>query len=136
MRRRIILLIALFGSLNFSNSVVNKSTEEIHSVTATYYHAVKSQCKGNHLITADGSRIDKSKLRSKKIRWVAVSRDLISKFGYGSKIYVFSDNDQLRGEWEVHDTMNKKYKKRIDFLIHESHKPPFDKPEKLLVKKL
>ena len=111
---------------------ISKSNE----VTATYYNAVPNQCSGNHLITADGSKINKSKLKSGKIRWVAVSRDLRSKYKYGSKIYVYSSNENLRGVWEVHDTMNKRYKNRIDFLFHESKKNPIIKPEKILIKKI
>lgn len=111
---------------------ISKSNE----VTATYYNAVPSQCSGNHLITADGSKINKSKLKSGKIRWVAVSRDLRSKYKYGSKIYVYSSNENLRGVWEVHDTMNKRYKNRIDFLFHESKKNPIIKPEKILIRKI
>lgn len=108
--------------------------DELSEVTATYYNAVPDQCSGDHLVTADGSRINKSKLRSGKIRWVAVSRDLRSKYRYGSKIYVYSDNENIRGIWEVHDTMNKRYKNRIDFLFHESEKNPMIKPEKIFIR--
>ena len=35
-----------------------------HKVTATKYHPVKSQCSGNPLITADGSKINLGKLKN------------------------------------------------------------------------
>ena len=144
MNRKVIVIIILL-LVNFANIVspeVKRSSinldfiKDSKEVLATYYNAVPNQCSGNHLITADGSRINKSKLKSGKIRWVAVSRDLRSKYKYGSKIYVYSSNKNLRGVWEVHDTMSKKYKNRIDFLFHESEKNPIIKPEKILIKKI
>lgn len=98
MNRKVIVIIILL-LVNFSNIVspeVKRSSvnldfiKDSKEVLATYYNAVPNQCSGNHLITADGSRINKSKLKSGKIRWVAVSRDLRSKYKYGSKIYVYS----------------------------------------------
>lgn len=134
----VILVLLLFNYTGVSRSEihVNLDFSNFREVLATYYNAVPDQCNGNHLITADGSKINKNKLKQGKLRWVAVSRDLRSKYKYGSKIYVYSKNENLRGIWEVHDTMNKKYKNRIDFLFHETKKHPIVKPERIFIREL
>lgn len=88
---------------------------QITHVTLTYYQPVKSQCDNNPLITADGSRINLHHLKSNKIKWCAISRDLL---------YLFPKNKPKRvyiegyGIYEVHDVMNKRHRHRIDILIH------------------
>lgn len=88
-------------------------------VIATYYNPVRSQCDKDPLITADGSRINLKKLREGKLRWIAVSRDLRESYKYGDIVVIESDDHKLNGEWIVRDTMNPKFKKRIDFLTHD-----------------
>ena len=102
-------------------SVTAKSNLVGHLVTATKYHPVKNQCYGNPLITADGSKINLSELKSGKIRWIAVSRDLLKYYNYGDTVIVMTDNKKISGRWIIHDTMSSRYKRRIDFLLHPSH---------------
>lgn len=103
-------------------SVITKPAPNVktdgHKVSATKYHPVKSQCSGNPLVTADGSKINLSKLKAGKLRWVAVSRDLLRRHEYGDTILVISENKHISGKWVIHDTMNSRFRQKIDFLMH------------------
>jgi 3D (Asp-Asp-Asp) domain-containing protein len=94
-------------------SIITRAT--ITHVTLTYYQPLKSQCDDEPLITADGSRINLSHLKRGKIRWCAVSRDLL---------YLFPKNKPRRiyiegfGVFEVRDLMNKRFSHSVDILIH------------------
>ena len=83
-------------------------------VTLTYYQPVKSQCDSQPLITADGSKINLHHLRKGKIKWCAISRDLLWLFPNKPK-RVFIEGF---GIYEVRDVMNKRYNHCIDILIH------------------
>ena len=85
---------------------------------ATFYNPVQSQCDGNPLITGSGYRINLSKLKKGDIKVVAVSRDLLKIYPYGSTIYVHQPV-HLRGTYRVEDTMNSRFRKRIDFLVYD-----------------
>ena len=68
----IICIMALVASVTFS-----KEKKFITHVTLTTYNAVASQCDNTPLITADGTKIDMKKLKKGKIKYCAVSRDLL-----------------------------------------------------------
>ena len=85
-------------------------------VTITKYNPTKEQCDDDFLVTADNSKIDLKKLESGELRWIAVSRDLRQKFPYGSKVIIHSNDPEIKGVWEVHDTMNERWRNRIDLL--------------------
>lgn len=89
----------------------------ITHVTITTYNAVRSQCDRSPLITADGTKIDHNKLKSGEQKIVAISRDLLYAIPLGSVIYV-----EGYGRYEVRDTMNSRFKHRIDILQHSSKK--------------
>ena len=89
----------------------------ITHVTITTYNAVRSQCDRSPLITADGTKIDHNKLKSGEQKIVAISRDLLYAIPLGSLIYV-----EGHGYYEVRDTMNSRFKHRIDILQHSSKK--------------
>ena len=89
----------------------------ITHVTITTYNAVRSQCDRSPLITADGTKIDHRKVKSGEQRIVAISRDLLYAIPLGSVIYV-----EGYGRYEVRDTMNSRFKHRIDILQHSSKK--------------
>ena len=112
---------------------------ELSGITGTYYHAVAAQCDATPLITADNSKIDLVKLKDKKIRWVALSRDLLARWGgpfnYGDTIRVSQGSEKVNGLWVVHDSMNRRFKNRIDFLVHQSHKFP-GKSHNLVISKI
>lgn len=95
-------------------------------LTGTMYHAVKGQTDGSPLTTADNSKIDLQKLYDNELRWVALSRDLLDRWGgpfnYGDRIMVegvpmLRNGYNVNGVWEVHDTMNARYTRYIDFLM-------------------
>ncbi len=109
--------------------------EEIYSetvlakknVTVTFYNPTKKQCGNTPLITADGSRIDLDKLRQGKLRWCAVSRDLLQVYTYGDEIWIESENPKIRGYWVVRDTMASWKKNSVDLLLPVEHKTGFGK---------
>lgn len=87
-------------------------------VTATIYHADPSQTDDTPFITASNKRINKKNPGAH--RWIAVSRDLESKgFIFGAKVLVEGAGD-LDGVWTVQDRMNRRWTKRIDFLVNKS----------------
>jgi hypothetical protein len=87
-----------------------------HSVNAiaTVYHAVAGQTDDSPLITADGTKIDLDALGAAEIRYCAVSRDLLHRWGgpirYGDSVRV-TGAGQFSGFWMVRDTMNRRYGK-------------------------
>ena len=52
-------------------------------------------------------------------RWIAVSRDL-EKLGYtfGASVCIEGISREFDGDWTVQDRMNKRFTKRIDFLVN------------------
>jgi len=100
------------------NLTAHKRKKHKGRVTVTQYNPVVSQCDEDPLITADNSKIDLDKLRQGKIRWVAVSRDLLDKYNYGNTIEltVVKGNRRINGRYIVHDTMNPRFTNRVDIL--------------------
>lgn len=99
---------------------------------ATVYNAVVEQCDADPFITADGSRINKHKLEAGKLRWIALSQDLVDdnykarlhpglfkgKFKFGDTLRVESKvHTSMNGLWVVRDVMNSRYRQSMDFLI-------------------
>lgn len=96
--------------------------ENWSKVTITVYNPVIAQCDSTPLITADNSEINLAKLKQGKLKWVAVSRDLLKsgKVKYGSKVRIRCKKDpSLSGTYTVHDTMHPRWKKHIDILAHQ-----------------
>jgi hypothetical protein len=87
----------------------------------TVYNPVIGQCDKDPLVTASMAKIDMEKLRQGKLRWMALSRDLLKKHGgvisYGDTVTVFANDPDIDGQWVVVDTMNKRYSKRGDLLF-------------------
>ena len=98
---------------------------EHYDVTATMYHPVRSQTDRTPHITADGTRIDTN--NAGKYRFVALSRNLLARWGgpfeYGDYIIVEGCNGKYDGIWQVKDTMNDRFRNRIDFLQSKGAKP-------------
>ena len=89
-------------------------------VTATIYHAVPSQTDSTPLITASNKHINKENPQGH--RWIAVSRDL-EELGFTFGTYVCVENaGNMTGVWRVEDRMNKRWKRRIDFLVNKEMK--------------
>ena len=86
-----------------------------YEVEATCYQPVPSQTDGTPDQTASGAMIDLCDPLSH--RWIAVSRDLEGLgFTFGQKVLV-TGTKVYDGVWTVQDRMNKRWTKRIDFLV-------------------
>jgi len=136
MKTIIIMLMTMV--VNYSKVKIEQSPF-IQLDRATTYYCNVSQCDNDPFTTADGSVIDPIKLKNKEIRWCALSRDLIwdeyrqsihaegfrGLFEFGDTITVYSKTcPQINGKWTIHDTMNKRYTRSIDFLIHPDNNNP------------
>ena len=95
---------------------VEVESEVTYIVTATVYHAVEGQCDDSPLVTASGAKISSAE-SAYEHRYLAVSRDLLDVFPYGTMVEV-SGCGELDGRWVVADTMNRRYKGYIDLLIN------------------
>ncbi len=122
-----VVLISIYIGLAYSINASSRSRvgsptkeKEIH-VTATRYNPVAKECGKDPLVTADGSKINLKALKKKKIRWIAVSRDLLKVYKYGEMVKI-SGADELDGIYTIHDTMHKRWRKKVDILTHSSHK--------------
>ena len=111
--KRIILIVILVSLSNLTIKAPSKSI--ITHVTLNYYQPVQSQCDKEPLIISDGSKINLRHLRRGSIKWWAISRDLLYLFPKNKpkKVYI-----EGFGVYEIRDVMNKRYKHRIDILIH------------------
>lgn len=99
--------------------------ENTHYVDATVYNALKAQTNSQPNITASNKRI-KNVHKAGDLRWIAVSRDLAEKIPFGSKVEVSGitgpDADYYNGIWQVEDLMNKRFDRKIDFLVDSNVK--------------
>lgn len=116
------------SSYNKTKSSMSKSSKTEKSikkgpvthVKLTCYQPVKEQCDAMPLITSDGSKIDLKKLKHGKIKWCAISRDLLWLFPKDKPKMIHIDG---YGIYEVKDVMNKRFSHRVDILIHPSDEP-------------
>ncbi len=92
-----------------------------YKVTVTTYNPTRRQCDSTPNITADGTRINPKK--ATQYRYVALSRDLLSRWGgpfeYGDYI-VIEGTDGRDGVYQVRDTMNPRWTNRVDILTTNS----------------
>ena len=94
-----------------------------YKVTVTTYNPTREQCDNTPNITADGTTI--KPWRASDYRYVALSRDLLSRWGgpfeYGDYIVIEGTEDgKWDGIYQVRDTMNPKWVKRVDILTTNS----------------
>ena len=86
-------------------------------VTVTMYHPTTYQTDSTPDITADGTKINIWK--ASEYRYVALSRDLLARWGgpfeYGDFV-VIEGTGKHDGVYQVKDTMNPKWVKRVDIL--------------------
>lgn len=108
--------IFLLLTLMFLPSIGASAQKHITShVTVTCYQPVKSQCDSKPLVTADGSKINLRHLKSGKIKWCAISRDLLYLFPKDKPKRIWIEG---MGIYEVRDIMNKRFHHRVDILLH------------------
>ena len=88
-----------------------------YQVTVTTYNPTIHQCDDTPHITADGTHF--KTWRATEYRYVALSRDLLSRWGgpfnYGDYIVIEGAGDR-DGVYQVRDTMNPKWTNRVDIL--------------------
>jgi len=129
----------LVYTLDTSDQPTDSIPESMHDTIsldrASYYNAQAGQTDSSPFRTADGSTIDNSKVKDGSMRWVALSRELIDdsfrnrkygngvhwtgEFKFGDTIVVSSESfPNINGQWVVHDCMNSRYSKSIDFLAY------------------
>lgn len=89
--------------------------------TLTIYNPSRTQCDADPFITASNKKIDLTRLRNGSIRWMALSRDLLKRWGgalhYGDTITLQTGDLSVDGTWVIQDTMNKRFKNRGDLLF-------------------
>jgi len=87
------------------------------TVCATMYHPVAGQCDDSPDVTADQTKIPDIDSCS-HLCWVAVSQDLLwfndGPIRYGDTVYI--EAGHKTGYYVVRDAMNRRFKKKIDFL--------------------
>ena len=104
------------------NNCDNQYTNKIsYKVTVTTYNPTRSQTDSTPNELADGTKI--KPWRATDYRYVALSRDLIARWGgpfeYGDYI-VIEGTDGWDGIYQVRDTMNPKWVNRVDILTTNS----------------
>jgi len=96
---------------------LNVSKKAVYKVVATMYNAVEGQCDADPFVTACMYKIDPQKASEHK--WIAVSRDLLKinggKLVYGQKVRIVGAGKKS-GIYTIADTMNKRFKNKIDIL--------------------
>ena len=116
----------LYDEINILNAKVDNGYcdyYEIQSfdVTVTTYNPTRAQTDSTPNQTADGTIIKPWKATD--YRYVALSRDLIARWGgpfdYGDYI-VIEGAGEHSGIYQVKDTMNPKWVKRVDILTTDS----------------
>ena len=128
MLKRILVLSLFLSSLVASIYAYGKF---ITHVTLTTYNATKAQCGNNPNKTANGTIIDHKKLKQGKLKYCAISRDLLWCIPMGSIIDIDG-----HGRYEVVDTMNARFKHYVDILQHHTEKNfKKEKIKVILVKK-
>lgn len=90
-------------------------------VTLTVYNPVKSQCDGDPLTMADGTKINLDDLKKGKIKYCAVSKDLEHIFPPNTVIDI-----EGHGQYIVHDKMNPRFRHHID-ILQDVSQPNFKK---------
>ena len=85
------------------------------TVTATTYKLTvrENGPYGNNM--ASGFKVNKKSPGNDRV--IAVSRDLLKKYPFHSDVIV-KGAGKLNGKWKVEDVMNKRFTKRIDFLLN------------------
>ena len=113
---KLIILLILLIPNRLSNGFVIKNVTNIYEyVTVTTYTASTNETDSTPLITASGFKLDS--LNPAKHRIIAVSRDLKSKWKFGTRVKILNAGI-YNGVYQVLDVMNKRFKSRIDILIN------------------
>jgi 3D (Asp-Asp-Asp) domain-containing protein len=128
----LLLFAVLLGTAAAHTAALRKAnkTSSVYTVTATAYGAVTGQTDSKPFLTADNSRIPRG--YGSHTRWLALSRDLLKPWGgpfeFGDKVRVTGISPGLDGVYTVHDTMNRRYRHRLDVLAHPRERISINQP--------
>ena len=122
MLNKFIFVVGLFLCVATTNA-----QDFVTHVTLTTYNPCKSQCDDTPTITATNTKINLKKLKQGKLKYCAVSQDLLCCFPFGSIIEIDG-----HGRYEVVDTMNKRFNHYVD-IIQDKSQSNFKK-EKIKIK--
>ena len=132
-------ILPMFVVFYYSNNIIDDLYSEINTlknngysecfelqefdVTVTTYNPTRSQTDSTPNETADGTII--KPWLATNYRYVALSRDLLSRWGgpfeYGDYVVIEgTDDGKWDGIYQVRDTMNAKWVKRVDILTTNS----------------
>lgn len=92
----------------------------VHDVIATMYEPLIHQTDSTPDILADGTRINIFSKKLRSLRFVALSRDMLKRWGgpYGFGDYIIVEGTiEFDGIWQVRDSMAPRWIRRIDFLM-------------------
>ena len=101
----------------FLTALIHADDKFITHVTLTTYNATKAQCDETPDVTANGTIIDHKKLKQGKLKYCAISPDLLWCIPMGSIIDIDG-----HGRYEVVDTMNARFNHCIDILQYHTEK--------------
>jgi 3D (Asp-Asp-Asp) domain-containing protein len=124
--------VLLLGTVAARTVALRKAnrTSAVYTVTATAYGAVTGQTDSKPFLTADNSRIPRH--YGSHTRWLALSRDLLRPWGgpfaFGDKVRVTGISPALDGVYTIHDTMNRRYRHRLDVLAHPRERISINQP--------
>lgn len=103
-----ILLVGTFLFVHAPNKLLSKGI----LVTATVYQGVEAQTNSEPTLTASMNSFNPTT----PPKWIAVSRDLLELYPYGTKVKIYGAGNH-DGIFKVMDTMNKRKVNQIDILI-------------------
>ena len=109
MKKHILIFLLLLGFIS------RALCQTITHVTLTCYQPVKNQCNNQPLVTDDGYKINLHHLKHNKIKWCAISRDLLYLFPKGKPKRIYIEGF---GTYQVRDVMNRRFCHSVDILIH------------------
>lgn len=143
------------SSTGIDTASIEFEYDTINMDRATTYYPSLEQCarrdsagnidsSSNIYNTACGSVINMEKLRKREIRWIALPKSMLCRFGGGpfnfndSVLFYSKSSPQINGEWIVKDVVSGKWGKTVDFLmLPENNKPKLGTPHdvKILMNK-
>ncbi|HTE34757.1 MAG TPA: hypothetical protein VK666_30475 [Chryseolinea sp.] len=112
--------LSLPGAIRHKNAYI-VSQQSFTLQTLTVYNPAVAQCDADPFVTASNKRIDQDKLRKGNIRWMAMSRDLLKRWGgaldYGDTVFLHAGDSSIDGRWIIQDTMHKRFISHGDLLF-------------------
>lgn len=106
MKRYALTVLTLLG---LSLHSVSQAASSWRGIVVSAYTPTKSQTDSTPHITATGTKV--------RYGIVALSRDLLNVYPYGSKVEIYCQSNNFRGVFTVEDTMNKSKWNKADIFM-------------------